>query len=204
MMEPMGEAALLVRFDGGMSADNTVRVHALFHRLSAVAGLTLHPAYASLLVEFDPLLVSYAEVEALVTPLLAATAVPLASRTVEIPVVYDGPDLDDVAKATGLSREEVVARHCGAVYTAAFLGFQPGFAYLMGLPASLAVPRLAVPRLKVPAGSVGIAGNQTGIYPASTPGGWRLIGRTDAELFSPGENPPVLIAMGDRVRFKPV
>ena len=124
-----------------------------------------------------------------------------ATRLVEMPVRYDGADLDRVAELTGLSAAEVVDRHLRAEYTVAFLGFVPGFAYLRGLDPALHVPRLATPRTTVPAGAVGLAGEQTGIYPRPSPGGWQLIGSTDATLFDVERDPPALLAPGDRVRF---
>ena len=125
-------------------------------------------------------------------------------RTVEIPVVYGGsagPDLDNVARHTGLSTEEVITRHSNAEYVVYFLGFLPGFAYMGGLDASLATPRHTTPRVSIPAGSVGIGGEQTGIYPMASPGGWQLIGRTTLQLFAPSQEPPTLLRPGDRVRF---
>ncbi|AJY14080.1 5-oxoprolinase subunit PxpB [Burkholderia dolosa] len=125
-------------------------------------------------------------------------------RDVEIPVQYGGaagPDLQAVAAHTGLSADEVVARHAAGEYVVFFLGFQPGFAYLGGLDASLHTPRRAAPRLEVPAGSVGIGGAQTGIYPTTSPGGWQLIGRTSQVLFDPSRPQPTLLLPGDRVRF---
>ena len=125
----------------------------------------------------------------------------------DIPVRYggaDGPDLDGVAYHAGLDADAVVRMHADAEYTVHMIGFAPGFPYLAGLPPQLATPRRASPRARVPAGSVGIAGSQTGIYPLSTPGGWRLIGRTDARLFRPAHEPPTLLAVGDRVRFVPI
>lgn len=122
-------------------------------------------------------------------------------RLVEIPVAYDGPDLDEVARLTGLSREEVVARHTGAEHVAAFLGFQPGFAYLTGGDELLHVPRREVPRTQVPGGTVAIAGPYSGVYPRDSPGGWRLLGSTAAAMFDPAREPPALLAPGDRVRF---
>jgi allophanate hydrolase subunit 1 len=121
----------------------------------------------------------------------------------ELGVSYDGPDLDDVARLTSLSREEVVARHAAREYTVAFLGFQPGFAYLIGLDERLRVPRLDEPRTVVPAGSVAVAGPYTGVYPRASPGGWRLLGSTSAVLFDAAREPPALLAAGDRVRFVP-
>lgn len=125
-------------------------------------------------------------------------------RTVEIPVVYGGaagPDLQLIAKHTGLSPAEVVRRHCAAEYMVYFIGFMPGFAYMGGLPPELATPRRATPRLSIPAGSVGIGGEQTGIYPMASPGGWQLLGHTSLPLFDPAHNPPTLLQPGDRVRF---
>ncbi len=121
--------------------------------------------------------------------------------TVEISVVYDGPDLAHVAAATGLRRAEVVARHQGASYTVAFCGFAPGFAYLAGLPPELHLPRRTTPRTRVPAGSVAIASEYSAVYPRSSPGGWHLLGTTTASLFDAGRDPPALLAPGTSVRF---
>ncbi|PWD10453.1 hypothetical protein C4869_15390 [Salmonella enterica subsp. enterica serovar Anatum] len=128
------------------------------------------------------------------------------SRSVEIPVIYGGaggPDLAAVARHSGLSEKQVVELHASVEYVVWFLGFQPGFPYLGNLPESLHMPRRAGPRLQVPAGSVGIGGAQTGIYPLSTPGGWQLIGLTPLKLFDPMREPPVLLRPGDSVRFVP-
>lgn len=128
------------------------------------------------------------------------------SRYIEIPVVYGtaaGPDLGEVARHAGLSEKQVVALHSSIDYVVWFLGFQPGFPYLGGLPEQLATPRRAEPRLQVPAGSVGIGGAQTGIYPLATPGGWQLIGHTALPLFDPHRDEPVLLRPGDTVRFIP-
>jgi KipI family sensor histidine kinase inhibitor len=120
---------------------------------------------------------------------------------VELPVTYDGPDLESVAEHCDLSVEDVVERHRGAEFLVAFCGFAPGFAYLTGLPEELHVPRLEEPRAKVPAGSVGLAGAFTGVYPRSSPGGWQLIARTDAPLWDVDRNPPALLVPGTVVRF---
>jgi KipI family sensor histidine kinase inhibitor len=122
----------------------------------------------------------------------------------ELPVVYDGEDLADVALATGLTAEEVIALHCGATYTVAFVGFGAGFGYLTGLHPRLHLPRRAVPRPWVPAGAVAIAMGYTGVYPRATPGGWHLLGRTDAAIWDPTREPPGLFLPGRRVRFVPV
>ncbi len=127
-----------------------------------------------------------------------------AGDEVVIRVRYDGPDLDLVAGTAGLTTAEVVDLHTGADYRVAFCGFAPGFAYLTGLPEPLRQPRLDSPRTKVPTGSVGVAGEFTAAYPRATPGGWRLIGRTDAPLFDPRRPTPALLTPGDRVRFEAV
>ncbi|NDL62745.1 5-oxoprolinase subunit PxpB [Acerihabitans arboris] len=128
------------------------------------------------------------------------------ARDVEIPVVYggeSGPDLPWVAEHTGMTARQVVECHASVAYIVYFLGFQPGFPYLGELPEILAAPRRAEPRLRVPAGSVGIGGKQTGVYPLATPGGWQIIGRTPLRLFDPATNPPTLLLPGDNVRFVP-
>ncbi|GIU02007.1 5-oxoprolinase subunit PxpB [Shewanella algidipiscicola] len=130
----------------------------------------------------------------------------LPQRNIEIPVVYGGeygPDINNVASAHQLSVNEVISQHSSAKYQVFFIGFQPGFAYLDGLPASLHTPRLATPRLQVPAGSVGIGGQQTGIYPSQSPGGWQLIGQTHLKLFNPHQPSPSLLQPGDIVTFVP-
>ena len=129
------------------------------------------------------------------------------ARVVEIPVCYGGecgPDLEDVAQHCGLDADEVVAKHRGADYLVHAIGFAPGFCYLGGLPEKLHTPRRATPRTTVPAGSVGIGGKQTGIYPLLIPGGWQIIGRTPLALFRPGEAEPALLRVGDRVKFKSI
>ncbi len=130
-----------------------------------------------------------------------APVTPPAGRLVELPVRYDGPDLASLAEAAGLGVDEVVERHTAVEYTVACLGFTAGFAYLEGLDPALQVPRRASPRARVPAGSVAVAGAQTGVYPRAAPGGWHLLGTTDAVLFDEAADPPASLAPGDRVRF---
>lgn len=170
--------------------------------------VNLHPAYRSILIVFNPLALDHHVLEhKLCETISHLNAVPLPKpRTVEIQVQYgseDGPDLNDVAMLHGLTPEQVIELHSTATYVVRFFGFVPGFAYLDGLPPEIATPRLAVPRQRVPAGSVGIGGNQTGIYPFATPGGWRLIGRTSTEIFQ-ADRGASLLAIGDLVRFVPV
>jgi inhibitor of KinA len=169
----------------------------------------IHPAYATVLVSYDPLLADFEEVELRLCQALALlTEMPdPPQRTVELPVCYGGalgPDLAGVADHCGLTGDEVVRRHAAGEYLVYFLGFSPGFPYLGGLDGSLATPRLESPRHDVPAGSVAIGGSQTGVYPMRSPGGWRLIGRTPVPLFDPAADPPALLEMGDRVRFVPI
>ena len=209
---PASDAALLAILAAEPSESATAAVLALREALAASppTGLVdLRPAYTSLLVVFDPRATTHGEIERAVWPLLPPPELALepAGRTVEIPVCYEGengPDLADVACAAGLTTDEAVAQHAGAAYRVAFVGFSPGFAYLIGLPSRLATPRLPEPRLRVPAGSVGIAGGQAGLYPRATPGGWRLVGRTPLSLFDPGRESASLLLPGDAVRFVPV
>jgi KipI family sensor histidine kinase inhibitor len=123
---------------------------------------------------------------------------------ITIPVRYDGEDLNAVSQTLGSDRSRVVELHSAPLYTVAFMGFAPGFPYLLGLPHELELPRLDKPRVEVPAGSVAVAAGYCGIYPGSYPGGWNLLGRTDVVLFDPGRDPPALLAPGDRVRFEPL
>ena len=169
----------------------------------------LQPAYTSLMVTFDACRVDHAEVEATLRKFAdrAAATRPPKPRTVEIPVCYGGefgPDLDDVAKVLGLNPLEFIQLHASCTYHAYFLGFAPGFAYLGDVPEEIVVPRLQIPRKTVPAGSVGIAGRQTAVYPFATPGGWILIGRTPLTMFRSDRKPMELVSMGDQVRFRPI
>ncbi|HTI18512.1 MAG TPA: 5-oxoprolinase subunit PxpB [Trinickia sp.] len=165
------------------------------------------PGMNNLTIVFDPLATDASQLAGLLATAwehAAEIAERPAAREIEIPVHYGGefgPDLAVVAAHTGLDTEEVVKRHAQGEYVVFFLGFQPGFAYLGGLDASLHTPRRSVPRIEVPAGAVGIGGAQTGIYPAASPGGWQLLGRTELSLFDPSRTPPTLLRPGDHVRF---
>jgi inhibitor of KinA len=178
--------------------------------LEPVAGIrNLHPAYCSLLVKFDALKLQHDELEAILKKYLdrlEEVSLP-GPRQVEIPVCYGGeygPDLSDVAAMHGITPAQVIELHTSTTYLVYFLGFVPGFAYLGQLPEALVTPRLATPRKRVPAGSVGIAGNQTGVYPFATPGGWRLLGRTPMAMFRTDRDGLSLLSIGDRVRFTPI
>jgi KipI family sensor histidine kinase inhibitor len=204
------DRSLLLVFDDRISPAAHADVLRLTPLLRSVRGVTnVHPAYASILIDFDPRAIRHAGVQRAAAELFAQTAGATLPepRTVEIPVAYggeDGPDLEEVAALTGHTAEEVVAIHAGAEYLVYFLGFSPGFPYLGGLPESIAAPRLETPRRRVAAGSVAIGGRQTGVYPMASPGGWRIIGRTALRLFDVAADPPVLLRMGDHVRFVPM
>ena len=210
--EPASDQSLLIYFGEQITTQANEQVRKLLHLLEAepISGVrNLHPAYCSLLVKFDPLKWQHENFEKKVRKYLARlekVSLPEA-RQVEIPVCYGGefgPDLDEVAGLHQTTPEQIVKLHSSATYLVYFLGFVPGFAYLGGLSSELVTPRLATPRKKVPAGSVGIAGNQTGVYPFETPGGWRLLGRTPVSMFRTDRDDLSLLSIGDRVRFVPV
>jgi inhibitor of KinA len=209
---PASDQAMLVYLGEEIGLPAHERVLKLFRLLQKEPPewlRNLQPAYTSLMVTFDSCRVDHAEVEAALRKFeeRAKATRPPKQRTVEIPVCYGGefgPDLDDVAKAHGLKPPEVIRLHTSRAYHAYFLGFAPGFAYLGDLPEEIATPRLETPRKKVSAGSVGIAGRQTAVYPFATPGGWRLIGRTPLAMFRSNRKPIELVSMGDQVRFRPI
>ncbi len=206
------DRSFLISFGERISLEDHHRVLSLLrlfdlHPLSGVVDLI--PAYSSILIRFDPRRLDHAQISAHVERLLARGEETRAPEPgfLEVPVCYGGefgPDLEDVARIRDLAPQRVVALHAATEYRAYFLGFVPGFAYLGDLPGPIVCPRLATPRREVPAGSVGIAGSQTGIYPMTTPGGWRLIGRTPLRMFDSRRRPMSLLAIGDRVRFVPI
>jgi KipI family sensor histidine kinase inhibitor len=212
--EPLADDALLLRFGEVIDAQHNARALETSRRLREQNPGWLRdaiPAYASLAVFFDCSKINDADPHAFVATSLRAilqqpeTASTATARVVDIPVCYDlkmAPDLVEAANELGISTDELIHRHSSASYTVAMIGFAPGFPYLLGLPDSLALPRLATPRTRVPAGSVAIGGNQTGIYPRESPGGWRLLGRTPLVLFDAARALPALLAPGDRVRFQ--
>lgn len=213
-IETLGEDALLLRFGDAIAAGTNARVHALARRIERVRPPWLRdlvPGYASLAlfvdgdafaVDVDPLAVAERWLQ---EQTVSADGIdPASGRVVEIPVRYggdDGPDLQALADHAGLTSRAVIERHCAVEYRVAMLGFAPGFPYLLGLDPELAMPRMETPRTHVAAGSVGIGGRQTGVYPHAGPGGWRILGRTPLLLFEPTREPPALLAPGDRVRF---
>lgn len=196
-VRPYGDAALLVE------PDDPSQVLPLVAAVRAEPGVVeVVPAARTLLVSAAPdVLARLADR----LPSFASVRVDGAENQaseVVLEVRYDGPDLADTAAALGLSNAELVRRHAAGRYTVAFCGFAPGFGYLTGLDPALHAARLAEPRTRVPAGAVGIAGEYTGVYPRPSPGGWRLIGHTDTDLWDAGRTPPALLGPGTRVRFR--
>ena len=218
-IEPLGDRALVVHLGHVIDEATFRRVRSACARLDRdrPAGVRdVVPGFASVTVHYDPARLTldagalpHATLAAALTALLSALDDPgdEPARTVEIPVCYGGamgPDLDDVARRHDLDPSDVVAIHSAAEYVVHLIGFVPGFPYLGGLDPRLATPRRDVPRMAVPAGSVGIGGAQTGVYPIESPGGWHLIGRTPLRLFAAEREPPALLRIGDRVRFRAI
>jgi len=209
---PLGDRGLLLTFGDTIDEAGFHNVRTANHALTRppIAGVTeTIPGYGTLLLLYDPETISHAELAAMVRSRLQETAaldLP-EPRTVTIPVAYGGdfgPDIDFVARHNGLTPEDVIALHTAGRYPVYMLGFTPGFPYLGGLSEKLWTPRLETLRTHVPAGSVGIANNQTGIYPVDSPGGWQLIGRTPLKLFDPGREDPFLVHPGEIVIFQAI
>ena len=208
---PSGDAAVLVDLD---ALDDVLRLYPALRASPPAGVLDIVPGARSILVTCDPDVLPLAALRAWLagTPAAIATAIGTAAGTgatgtagtVEIPVRYDGEDLDEVARLLGTTPRDVVRRHTGATWTVAFGGFAPGFGYLVSRGAALAVPRRPSPRPLVPAGAVGLAGEFSGVYPRPSPGGWQLIGRTDAVLWDPDAEPAALLVPGVSVRFREV
>lgn len=208
---PLGESALLITFGDRVDRAIVARVHgaAMALRAAALPGVDeIVPAYASLAVYFDRARTTRAALEDAVATIVDDVWQPMhaleAGKLLEVPTRYDGADLEEIARVTGMDVAEVIARHAERTYVVYALGFAPGFAYLGDLDPALVVPRRATPRVRVPAGSVAIAGAQTAVYPSATPGGWHLLGTTSLVMFDAGRSPAALLAVGDEVRFVPV
>jgi len=213
IVRPSGDTMLLVEWEQVIDPVINQRAIALAARLQSRVGHLVRdivPGYCSVGVHFDPLLTDVAVLERAIDEearALRDDEAPPDRAVIEIPVRYggaEGPDLAGVAEWAGCTVAEVVERHAGRSYRVYMLGFVPGFAYMGRVDASIATPRHRVPRERVPAGSVGIAGEQTGVYPMATPGGWRIIGQTDTLMFDAARSTPNLVGPGDRVRFVPV
>jgi inhibitor of KinA len=206
-----GEYGLVIEFAAEISPAVNMLVQQLAGRLagSSINGIIeVVPTYRTVMVYFDPFIIARQELAACIERLLDDTggesSQPTGTKTVYVPVCYGGvlgPDLEYVARYTSLPAAEVIALHTAEPYLVYMLGFTPGFPYLGGLPARLAVPRQEKPRVKVPAGSVGIGGSQTGLYPVESPGEWWLIGRTPVKAFNPKNSQPFLFSPGDYLHF---
>lgn len=207
---PLGDSALLI--ETGKIADDSSQlavrnIDSILASTRPAWMIETIPAFTTLTLFYNPLLISFNEAKEEVTALLkgAAEVASPPPRTVEIPVCYGGahgPDLEFVAEYNGLSTEEVIRFHTGESYSVHMIGFAPGFPYLGGMSEKIAAPRKETPRVSIPERSVGIAGNQTGIYPIATPGGWQLIGRTPVRLFLPENDIPSLLQAGDQIIFR--
>ncbi|WP_433749944.1 5-oxoprolinase subunit PxpB [Paenibacillus amylolyticus] len=212
ILSPLGETAVIIQCGDQLSdvvQRRVMSVCALLEKSTLPAMIEWVPSYTSVTVFYDPFISLYPELCRILLQQLnqMKESVQDKSRTVTIPVCYGGewgPDLDYVASEHGLTSADVIAIHTSGDYLVHMIGFAPGFPYLGGLSEQIATPRRATPRLRVEAGTVGIGGKQTGIYPVDTPGGWQCIGRTPLRLFRPGENVPSLLAAGDRVRFEQI
>lgn len=206
-----GECGLVVEFGTDISPEINILAQQLTRLLKSrqiVGIIEVIQTYRSVMINFDPLCISRSEllqcIKEVLDEMSTQKMAPLTPRVVHIPVCYGGvfgPDLEFVARHTGLSVKEVIRIHTSKPYLVYMLGFNPGFPYLGGMPDKIAVPRLEKLREKIPAGSVGIGRNQTGFYPIESPGGWRLIGRTPIKAFKPMGNSPFLLSAGDYLHF---
>ncbi|SDZ68241.1 inhibitor of KinA [Evansella caseinilytica] len=212
-VSPLGDQGIRIEFANIISPKVNKKVHQFVDVLEQKAPqgiVEIVPAYSTVTVCYQPLVIGYEQLVALLEEQLqqlSATAASQQTRKLTLPVFYggeSGPDLDFVAGYNGLSREEVVSRHTSRDYLAYMIGFTPGFPYLGGMDETIAVPRRSSPRKQIRAGSVGIAGSQTGIYSVASPAGWQIIGHTPVPLFDPYAENPVLIQAGDTIRFHEV
>ncbi|OYD06732.1 5-oxoprolinase subunit PxpB [Paludifilum halophilum] len=210
--QPLGDTGVRIGMGDEIRPDINRRIRSYCNALekNEIHGVSEWvPAYCSVTVYYRPHLIGYDELcrrlEALAERVEETSEAD--SRVWVLPVAYGGecgPDLEDVASRNGLSASEVIRIHSRSLYRVYMMGFVPGFPYLGGMSDSIAAPRLSNPRPRIPAGSVGIAGSQTGVYPLETPGGWRLIGRTPVRLYDPDRERPMLLQAGDSIRFQPV
>lgn len=206
---PLGDQALVLSFGDTISEAVNARVRQVATHIDnwLQPGIIEYvPAYTTITIYYDPLLTSYNDLLSALQPIVRDIAENQEYKGVkkEIPVYYNGADLAYVAQHSGLSENEVVSIHSEGEYLVHMLGFVPGFPYLGGMDSRIATPRKEVPRLKIEAGAVGIAGQQTGVYPIATPGGWQIIGHTPLQLFDLTQENPSLLEAGDRVAFIPI
>lgn len=207
-----GDSSLLIEFGKEINPEINRRISATIQLMKEqhIEGVVdMIPAFCSLLVNYDPRVISYDEIRERMQALVSvdAKAGEVRKKVFEIPVCYGGeygPDIKNIAEHAGLSQEEVIRLHSSRDYLIYMLGFLPGFTYLGGLDERLHTPRLANPRIRIPAGSVGIGGSQTGIYPLDSPGGWQLMGMTPVKTYDPSRQTPILVEAGNYIRFVPV
>lgn len=206
---PLGDASILVQLGSEIDISVNRRIHALASLLDVLpfdGMVETVPAYATLLVQYDPLAISFTQVRDFLREKISQVeeTAPRKPKQVEVPVRYGGEygiDLETVARHLHLQAEDVISIHTQRTYTVFMMGFTPGFPYMGKLDDALVMPRLETPRTRVPAGTVAIAGSQTGIYPIASPGGWKLIGWTPLQLFDPRSETPFLFSPGDEVKF---
>lgn len=207
-----GDSSILIEFGREISPDINHRIAATVQLIRAqqIEGITdMIPSFCALLINYDPRVLTYAQLRGRLEQLLKVEVNTGAQkkRVYEIPVCYGGafgPDLQNIADHAGLTPDEVIRIHSAPDYLIYMLGFLPGFCYLGGLDERIHTPRLANPRLKIPAGSVGIGGSQTGIYPIDSPGGWQLMGSTPVKTYDPERNPAILVEAGEYIHFTPI
>lgn len=205
---PVGDKAIVVEFGDEISIECNNKVLSLYKNITSKKEpfiISSVPTYRSLLIKYDPLRISYAElVKKINEELKQQKDLDINPEVMEVPVKYGGgfgPDIEYVAKHNNISVDEVIKIHTKPLYRIYMIGFTMGFAYLGGMSDKIETPRLEKPRTKIPAGSVGIAGKQTGIYPVESPGGWRLIGKTPVKLYDPHREDPILVKPGNYIKF---
>lgn len=204
-----GDSAIIMEFGNEISKEINSKIRSTIKKIeeNKLKGVVeMVPTYRSITISYNPLITSYKELVGKLKEFEneAASLEEESVKLIEIPTLYGGeygPDLDFVAENAGLSKDEVIKIHTGTDYLVYMLGFAPGFTYLGGMDERIATPRLKSPRLKIAAGSVGIAGSQTGMYPSDSPGGWQLIGRTPLKLYDENSEPPVFVNSGDYIRY---
>lgn len=206
-IKPVGDRGLCVQFPYEMNPDVNLKIMHFAEMVvkQKIPGLVeVVPAYTTCTIFYDPIETDYETLKEQVQKVKIEVSSRVQATTIYIPTLYDGMDFHRVADKNGLTTQEIIQLHSGPHYHVYMLGFLPGFPYLWGLPQKLETPRLDSPRLKIPAGSVGIAGMQTGIYPLESPGGWNIIGRTPVKLFDVKREKPFLFQAGNKVKFEPI